>query len=212
MMEGINWGEVNAQANDIMKYLTEFKNDVFKNSDDFVNELSIYWASGNAVSFEKEWNNKMQYILAYTEPCEEEFGQSLSNAGSIYANIFNTNNELFLKYNPKLLYKEISGVLKETNNGITGMNKEEVNNCVLNYKNSIKDLLNDLQTNINSIHISIFDTADAQREAFNSALSKMTTEINNKVEELCNYIENEKTKEQDNLELAKQQTTNTFNG
>ena len=44
MMEGINWGEVNAQANDIMKYLTEFKNEVFKNSSDFVNELSIYWA------------------------------------------------------------------------------------------------------------------------------------------------------------------------
>ena len=159
MMEGINWGEVNAQANDIMKYLTEFKNDVFKNSDDFVNELSIYWASGNAVSFEKEWNNKMQYILAYTEQCEQEVGQSLSNAGSIYANIFNTNNDLFLKYNPKLLYREISGVLKETNNGITGMNKEEVNNCVLNYKNSIKDLLNDLQTNIDGVGIYIWEYA-----------------------------------------------------
>ena len=50
-MEGINWEGVNAEAKAIFEIVKNEEDDLYKKIENFDDELSLYWASGNAVEF-----------------------------------------------------------------------------------------------------------------------------------------------------------------
>jgi len=208
-MEGINWDEVNAQANDIMKYFFNLKEDLYNKTNNFAFELSNYWASGNAAKFEGLLNQKLETIEHKVVDCENDTKNYLSSAVDIYSSTFNAGGKLYVQ--PiGASFDEIANVFKETVNGITGMNKDATNTCVENYKNSVNTIIDEFNANVSSIHLSIMDAAGVQSEAFSGILNRMKTEINQKIDEMISYIETAKAEEQDNLALAKQQTTSTF--
>lgn len=212
LMEGINWDEVNAQGNDIMKYFFKLKGDIYSESTKFADDLSVYWASGNAVDFERVWNQKLYDIQMIIESCEENVKNYLKAAFEIYSTNFNTSNKIYIQPIEGAKYTAIENVFKETNNGITGMNKNATDTCVSNYKSKINEIIDEFSTNATKIHLSIIDAAGAQSSAFSGMLERLKNKINKEIDTMVEYVEKAKTEEQDRLELAKTQTTNTFYG
>ncbi len=212
-MEGINWDEVNAQANDIMKYFYSLKREAYATSYSFADDLADFWASGNAVSFESEFNEKVKYLETIIEKCEENIKALLTQAGAIYAERFNLSNKIYVQTVPLTgiaASMEIKGLFQETLKGVSGMNKNAADDCVNSYKSTIITRLEEFKTNITSIRISIFDSAETQIGAFSTVLDSAATEISKVLDDVVSDVEWAKTQEQDRLELAKAQTTNTF--
>ena len=209
-MEGINWGEVNGQVNALLERLSAFGNDVSTNITNFLDEMAYYWASGNAVYFG-------DYVIRDTTDFntdllqkESEIAELIKHAAEIYSREFNVPNEINIVYplENKFLF---NNPFKETVNGITGMNKSAADDCYEKYKAKIDQLIDDTETYIDGVHISIMDAASAQSEAFSEKIDRMFTVVSGILAKALQDIEKGKQEEKDRVDLAKQQTVSTFN-
>ena len=210
-MEGINWDEVNSQAAKIRSCLQAFNENVASKTQSFANDLSNYWASGNAVNFEKDLNSAIKDVALEITNGYDDLSNLIVHAAKIYSSVFNVPCNISVG---DIIYSSltssIDSVFKETNNGITGMNKTSATNCVEKYKSDINTMTDAVKSELGNIHISILDAASIQKEAFDQKIQIMLDKITNKIENTLATIEKSKNEEIDRMELAKNQTTNTF--
>ncbi len=211
-MEGINWDEVNAQAAKIRTCLQEFNETIASDSQAFINELANFWASGNAVTFNQELGNAVKDIALEITSSYDTLADLIVHAAKIYASQFNVPCNV---YTGNMIYSSLTSgldsILKEVNNGITGMNKAQASDCVEKYKNDIQNAIDAVNSELGNIHISIFDSASIQKDAFDQKIKLLLNSITNKINNTLTTVEKSKNEEIDRLELAKNQTTNTFN-
>lgn len=208
-MEGINWGEVNGQVNALLEHLSAFGNDVNTNITNFLDEMAYYWASGNAVYFG-------DYVIRDTTDFdsdlvqkENEIADLIKHAAEIYSREFNVPNEISIVYSAANIYSG-NNPFKETVHGISGMNKSAADDCYEKYKAKIEQLIDDTKTYIDGVHISIMDAASAQSEAFSEKINRLFAVVNGILAKALQDIEKGKQEEKDRVDLAKQQTVNTF--
>ncbi len=210
-MEGINWDEVNAEAAKIRTSLQDFSEDVASKTNEFAAELSNYWASGNALTCEKELSSALRDIALEITSGFDDLANLIIHAAKIYSSTFNVPCDI---YTGNIIYSsltsEVTPVFKKVNNGITGMNKNEATTCVDQFKNAINGLIESIKTQLGNIHISVLDNANIQKEAFDQKIQIILKDISNKVENTLRTVEKSKNTEIDRLELAKNQTTSTF--
>ena len=214
MMEGINWGEVTDQANSIEVNLGLFNRAINDDFQSFANELSYYWASGNAITFGDNLGKSLEEFNANVNKVQEEVAELINRAAQIYSDRFNVPNEIG-RVSPdpvtELIIKKFENPFKETVNGVTGMNKGPVTDCCNFYNDKIKKLIESAKTGVTGIELSIFDTAYAQKEAFNTKVKDLYAGLQDTLEHTIAVINRDKKKEEDRVDLAKQQTVNTFN-
>ena len=209
-MEGINWGEVNAQAKQILDNFDELSTSLRNRLHDFEGNLCPIWASGNAVKFGGDLIDSVSAITDFVYSAYNKVGNALSQAAATYAETFNVPNE----FNVETGFSaegNLENQFKETVNGITGMNKEVARDALDHFKANTQAIVEKFNNNLRAINISIFDNAGAQQEAFRSALEAMMKNIGNQMESLVAEVQNGIDTEIDNVELVKTQTVNTFN-
>ncbi len=218
MMEGINWEEVTAQANSIETNLGNLRDSIFSYFQDFAEELSYYWSSGNAETFGEKLKSNVESFRTYTQNVQSEIKSMINHAAEIYSNRFNVQNGIgnidTWDHNvvPYMTFDNpFRGASISIFGFITGMNKTAVDECCNFYKDKIKTSADDIKSKIESIHLSIFDTANVQKDAFDQRIKEAISYINMLLDDTLEEIYKAKEEEKDNLNLAKQQTVNTFN-
>lgn len=215
MMEGINWEEVTAQANSIETYLGDLRDSIFSCFQDFAEELSYYWASGNAITFGEKLKSNVESFRTFTQNVQEEIKSMIKHAAEIYSNRFNVQNgigNIDTWDHSVVPYMTFDNPFRaiHTFSFTTGMNKTAVDECCDIYKEKIKTSADDIKSKIESIHLSIFDTANVQKDAFDKRIKEAISYINRLLDNTLEEIYKSKEEEKDNLNLAKQQTVNTF--
>jgi hypothetical protein len=211
-MEGINWGEVNSQAKAIFDYLSTFKSDVTKNFQDFVDELCYYWASGNAKIFGDYIQRDMNDFNGDVNKMEEEISTLIQHAAEIYSRSFNVDNQVTVSLDlTETKGDAISNPFQESVNGVTGMNKTAVDECYEKFKANVESSIETAKNGLESIELSIFDVANAQKVAFSDKLNILFSRVNNLLLIELQTINNYREEEKDRIDLAKQQTVSTFN-
>ena len=213
MMEGINWGGVTEQANSIEVKLGLFNRAIQDDFQSFANELSYYWASGNAVTFGDNLGNSLEEFRTNVNNVQKEVAELINRAAQIYADRFNVPNEIGrVSPDPVTdIMKKFENPFKETVNGVTGMNKGPVTDCCNFYNDKIKKLIESAKTEVTGVELPIFDTAYAQRDAFKAKVEDLYSGLQDTLEHTIAVINRDKKKEEDRVELAKRQTVNTFN-
>jgi hypothetical protein len=212
-MEGINWGEVNTQVIQLNECFSTLKNELNKLDYTFGEELATAWASGNAITFGNTLKTKDHNVSSLVSNSWAIISSYVKNAANIYANTFNVANNISI---PGFLSSSGTGMpdgafFKETLNGTTGMNKDIVKNLLVDYTKTVNNLLDDFNSDVKNIEISIFDAANSQKDAFKSAVLELVSSIKKEVinmgTELSRLIESEV----ENVDIAKSQTVSTFN-
>jgi hypothetical protein len=209
-MEGINWGEVNSQAEQILNNFDNLATSFRKRLHDFEGELCQVWASGNAVKFGSDLVDAIGTVNNEIYGAYTKIGNALSKAAQTYADTFNVANE----FNVSGSFSgegNLENQFKETVNGITGMNKEVAKDSLNRFTTDTNSLIEEFNNNLRSVNIAIYDNAGAQQEAFRGALEEMMKAIGEQLQTLVGDVTTGIDTEIDNVQLAKTQTTNTFN-
>ncbi len=225
-MEGINWDEVNAEAKTVYDTVRTAEGVLYKMSDDFADELSVYWASGNAVEFGKQLFGTYKETRRYMNDKVSELEGYISRASQIYATTFNVSNGYSNKgmdwwgsftddvgewFNNAA--DDIAGGLgdfKTVRNGQTGINKIGAQQSLDKYKANLATFLDELSGFLTNRNIAIFDTQNAQKEAYNLCVSDMKQGINDKISSVLELVTTGIDTEIENARLAKERTVSTF--
>jgi hypothetical protein len=213
-MEGINWEEVNSQGNAILMALITLGADVFKYYQDFVDEMAYYWASGNAKIFGEYMQSDMRYFHDDLTKTKGEVTLLIKHAAEIYSRTFNVDNQISIgvvTIEAAPGSNVITNPFQETIRGVSGMNKNAVDDCYTKLKTNVENSIESAKSAINSIELSIFDIANAQKIAFSERVSQLYSMIEGYLAKALQGVEKYKNEEQDRITLAKQQTVSTFN-
>lgn len=209
-MEGINWGEVNSQAKQILENFDNLATSFRKRLHTFEEELCPIWASGNAVKFGNDLIDSIGNVNDTIYQAYTKIGNALASAAATYAETFNVADE----FNVSVSFSgegNLENQFKEVVNGITGMNKEVAKESLGTFTADTKTLIDEFNNNLRGITIAIYDNAGAQQEAFRGALEEMMKNIGNQMESLVAEVQNGIDTEIDNVALARSQTVSTFN-
>ena len=212
-MEGINWSEVNSQVEKISRCFGDFGKSIKVGLRDFRDELAYVWASGNAVKFGENVTESSKELDTVVHEANLEIAEEIKKAVQIYSEKFNVSQAIDCVvfggyFDANLQYKN---PLRETVNGITGMNKTVVTELMNNYIKTCETAYETFNNDLSSINIAIYDNAGAQQEAFRGAVKTMIDNINKILNALFDEVKAGINTEIDNVELAKSQTTSTFN-
>ncbi len=208
-MEGINWGEVNSQAKQILDNFDNLATSFRKRLHTFEGELCPIWASGNAVKFGNDLIDSILDVNNTIYQAYTKIGNALASAAATYAETFNVENE----FNVSGSFSgegNLENQFKETVNGITGMNKEVAKESLSTFTTDTKTLIEEFNNNLRAITIAIYDDAGAQQEAFRGALEEMMKEIKEKLDTLVGEVTTGIDTEIDNVALVRSQTVSTF--
>jgi hypothetical protein len=225
-MEGINWEGVNAEAKEIFSIIREAQNVLYRMIDDFSDELSVYWASGNAVDFGKKFFECYKQLISYTDTKLSELEGYIQRAANIYSTTFNVSNGFqkngsgwlentwnIFTHNVVITGDAIAGNIgefKTSINGITGINKSGAQTALDKFKANLSTFLDELSSSLTDRDIALFDVQQEQKEAYNVCVSDMKKEINDRIYAVLELVTEGINTEIDNARLAKQQTVNTF--
>ena len=211
-MEGINWGEVNNQVGLINQYLDSLERDSVQYFQNLVDELAYYWASGNAVTSGDHYTSIVySYFNVNIFISRGRINDAIIHAGEIYARTFNVDSQINIPPNSIPYFRNFTNPFEKSVRGFSGMNKKAVDECYENYKSKIKSNAEEIAEKVKNIHLSIFDEANLQREAFDLNIEDMLHSIDRALKLILEDIKEKKEEEENNLHLAKQQTVNTFN-
>jgi hypothetical protein len=208
-MEGINWGEINNQAAKISSNFTELRTSIQDCLKSFGDQLTPVWASGNAIKFGDNLVASASELDTTMYDANSHIGEVLSKAAQIYADKFQVANDFH--YGNYLKLESLENTFKETVNGITGMNKTVVTEALDNFTKTSQTAFETFNKNLMQINIGIYDNAGAQQAAFKDVLEEMMSKIGSVLESLIGEVKTGIDTEIDNVELAKTQTTSTFN-
>jgi hypothetical protein len=209
-MEGINWEEVNSQGKQILDNFDNLATSFRKRIHTFEGELCQIWASGNAVKFGNDLIDSLLEVNNTIYGAYTKIGNALASAAATYAETFNVANG----FNVSGSFSgegNLENQFKETVNGITGMNKEVAKESLNTFTADTQTLIEEFNNNLRAVNISIYDNAGAQQEAFRGALEEMMKSIKEQLDVLVGGVTTGIDTEIDNVQLAKTQTTNTFN-
>lgn len=217
--EGINWEAVIKEADTVAGYLSGVTFSYELVTSRFAYQLTQVWASGNAVKFSEVLKNRQTELEHFMTNYIDLFEGYINNAINNYKNemgLFSTEAITFrakpVGYNTSTLgIHNYNYEFKEVVSGMTGMNKAAVRDILEMFKKDMNDFLEKFRESVSRIHISIFDLANAQREAYSCMINKIIEQLeqlaNGNVAEVEAYI----SQEEENLLLAQHQTTATFN-
>ena len=225
-MQGINWDGVNAEAKAIFETVRTAENDLFRKIDDFGDELSLYWASGNAIEFSRKFFEAYKQTITFMEDKVDLLESYIERAAQIYSTTFNVDNGFHFNGQSGLenLWSDITkgltklgddiaggfGDFKTSRNGVTGINKTAAQNCLDTFKGTFNTYLDDLGNKLTNRDIALFDTQQAQKEAYNVCVQDLKRGINEKLGSVLDLVTNAIATEIDNARLAKEQTVSTF--
>ena len=225
-MEGINWEGVNAEAKAIFEIVRNAEDDLYKKIDNFGDELSLYWASGNAVEFSRKFFDAYKQTVQFMENKVDLLESYISRAAQIYSTTFNVGNGF--KFNGQdwlpNVWSDITkgatvlgdniaggfGDFQTQKNGVTGINKIAAQNCLDTFKGTLSTYLSELGSSLTNRDIALFDIQQAQKEAYNVCVEDMKKGINDNLSSVLELVTNAINTEVDNSRLAKEQTVSTF--
>ena len=208
-MEGINWGEVNSQAKQILENFDNLATSFRKRLHTFEEELCPIWASGNAVKFGNDLIDSIGNVNDTIYQAYTKIGNALASAAATYAETFNVDNEFSVSVGYYGV-GNLENVFKEVVNGVTGMNKTDVQDCLTHFTQDTAKAIETFNNNLKSVNLGIYDSAGAQQASFEGCLQSMMTNINNELQKLVDEINTGIETEIDNVALVKTQTVNTF--
>jgi hypothetical protein len=208
-MEGINWGQVNSEAQKVVNNFNELSKTLRDRLHDFEGQLCTIWASGNAVKFGDDSNNAILGLCSYINTGLSEIIDAISKAAATYASAFNVDNEFSVNVGFSG-EANLENVFKEVVNGITGMNKTDVQDCLSHFTKDTATAIETFNNNLKSVNLGIYDSAGAQQASFEGCLQSMMTNISNELQKLVDEINAGIETEIDNVALVKTQTVNTF--
>jgi hypothetical protein len=214
-MEGINWGEVTAQCKQITSSFYNFYEDYLKTSQQLFDDLSNYWASGNATKFGDTYCRHVEENASWIRDCESEIVKILNSASWVYASTFNTHSKLYLDIEENSMFAEphtrMNNPFQERRNGVTGMNKTKSEEIIEKYSSDITTMLETFSADVCAIEVSILDNQNEQKDAFKAKVEKLCKKLTYDTEQLIAGIHFESLGEINRVDMAKQQTVNTFN-
>jgi hypothetical protein len=214
-MEGINWEALNHNTNELARSFGSFSKMFTDSVTKFEDELCQVWASGNAVTFGEKLIYSVTNITKIAKDSCESIIDKIKTAANTYAETFNVPNELTIGQSySDFMNSEVTereNKFKETVKGITGMNKEAARESLDTFVYHCDYCYRYIEDTVKDIWLPIYDNAEAQQNAFKETLEKMKKDIYENFYSLAIGVKYYINEEIDRVELAKAQTTSTFN-
>ena len=213
--EGINWEAVIREAQTAHRYINSFAWDFSRVVSNFAAEMSVIWASGNAVKFGRFLIDKDNKMMDLQKQYSDMFGNYVNNAMNIYKNTLSVQGPSYnLAYGNGASSTKLGFVngykFEEIKNGISGMNKAAVADAIVRFSKNMNDFTEKFKSNITSVHISIFDHAGAQKAAFDLMVGAIVEHLNSAAKEIIDEVQSHVDEEIDNMMLARNKTVNAF--
>jgi len=182
----------------------------------FFDELSIFWASQNAIAFGTKYSTKIGEFLTNFQTHYLHIRDGAASAAKLLASSNGTSFNIEKYYTKagetgsNFAPDHFSAYMSETINGVTGMAVENVRIILKVFQNDASKLINSL----NSLPkgIAFYSPDGALLEVYNTNIEKFVTQFEELANEMIGEINSYMETEIDNVLLAKQQAESIMNG